>query len=126
MPEGSIGFVYKLHLKDGFSYIGKKSLEFKYRKQPSKKSGKKRVTIVRTQSDWLEYEGSSYRLETDLKSGAQVLEKKQILYFCQSKTDLNYLQVKEQFVQNCLQDKKSYVDNINGKWFSKVEKIKLQ
>lgn len=119
-----VGFIYKIYLQDGFSYIGKKSIYFKRRIKPSKKSGKKRCKIKTGEASWADYEGSSYRLQNDLETCRIKIIKKQILYFAQSKTDLNYLEVKEQWLQGVLEDPKSYCDSINGKWFSRVIKEK--
>ena len=46
-----------------------------------------------------------------------------ILSLHTTKGDVNYEEVKQQFLANVLEDTKYYNDNINGKWYRKAEHI---
>ena len=122
-PKDSIGFVYLLEYADGSMYIGKKNL-YSTRTLPKLKTKnrdnavviKKRkdghlveYEIVTTESDWLDYEGST-------RKGTKVA-KKYILGVATSKIQLTYLETKYLFKYNAIIDANFINDNILGKFY---------
>lgn len=89
-PEGAIGFVYLITRKDtGRKYIGKKL--FKFSKTKVLKGKKKRFQV---DSDWLTYYGSNDTLKEEVASLGESLFKREILCFCYSKSECNYMESK--------------------------------
>lgn len=85
-------FVYKItNLLDGRFYIGKKQTRFIKTKQ---KNGKKKRVFV--ESDWRKYWGSSEDLNADVILHGEQNFKREILYFCHSKSMASYLEIREQ------------------------------
>jgi hypothetical protein len=102
LPEGYIGFVYLItNLTDNRKYIGKKLAQFKKSRPPLK--GKKNRRKYTVESDWRDYWGSSDRLNEDVKTLGTDKFTREILYFCKSKAELNYLEAKEQFDRRVLE-----------------------
>ena len=66
---------------------------------------------VYKESNWKTYLGSSEELDTSK------VESKVILAFAYSKRELTYLETKQQFINNVLEDKEYLNKNINGMWF---------
>lgn len=111
------GFVYMItNLTNGRKYIGRKYF-YTIRKQ----SGKSRR--VRKESNWKEYYGSSDELKEDIEVIGERYFKRTILSLHKTKGDVNYSEVKEQFINNVLEDDTFYNSNINGKWHSPPEHI---
>lgn len=111
--DTDIGFVYKIVLKSGQTYIGKKSM-ISTRKKPVKlKNGNivKRKTI--SESDWKNYTSSSTTINEYIKEhgkhGIQFI----ILSFHSSKSHLSYYEAKLQFDNNVLFDENSLNGIIN-------------
>ena len=99
IPEGSIGFVYLIvNIKTGRKYIGKKLFWFAKRKKLKGKT--KRFKEV---SDWLSYYGSNDELKDDVKKLGPDMFHREILYLCKSKSEMNYLEAKEQFIRGVLE-----------------------
>lgn len=119
MPEGTIGFVYEItHKPTGKKYIGKKILLHKKSKPPLK--GKKRRRISYVESDWKTYVGSNADTKRLLSEGTIDDFDRQILHFCNNKKKLSYLETKELFNKNVLENQDKYFNgNIQGKWFPK-------
>ena len=89
-PEGAVGFVYLITRTDtGRKYIGKKLLKFARTKVL--KGKKKRFQI---DSDWLTYYGSNDTLQAEVKELGEDLFKREILHFCFSKSECNYMESK--------------------------------
>lgn len=104
------GFVYMItNLNDGRKYIGRKYF-YTIRKQ----AGKSRR--VRKLSDWKDYYGSSDELKEDIEKLGKNSFKRIIISLHKTKGDVNYNEVKEQFLNNVLEDDSFYNSNINGKW----------
>lgn len=126
MPEGTWGMVYMITTKAGKKYIGKKQLT----STRKRKFGKKESTLVRAQdkrkklyemvtkeSNWREYTGSNKDLNEDIKKGVDYT--KEILHFCRDKKQLAYLETKELYVREVLENDNYYNSNISGKFYRK-------
>lgn len=99
VPEGIIGFVYKItNTQTGRQYIGKKLFTFAKRKQV--KGRKKRV---RTESDWRDYFGSNKKLADDINAIGQEHFKREILRLCSTKGQCSYFEAKLQFEHGVLE-----------------------
>ena len=87
MPDGYEGFVYRITLPDGRMYIGQKKNTFKRTKTLK---GKKVRQIV--ESDWQDYYGSSDEVKQLVATLGSAGFKREILYLCQTKSLMNYLE----------------------------------
>ena len=129
MPEGTIGFIYKItNHQTGEYYIGKKSLYSK-RTLPPLKGYKIKRKVVK-ESKWLDYrssntavqlwfhESEAAKLEGNQDKINDTLELK-ILRFCSTPKSLTYYEVEELFQHRVLSDELSLNDNILGKFFRK-------
>lgn len=124
-PEGYYGFVYLItNTTNGRMYIGKKA--FSYRKKSklsakAKKATGKRIQVQQIDSQWLKYFGSSIELKDDIKRLGEELFKREILHLCKNKSQMGYLEAKEQFLREVLEKVDSY-----NKWIGiKAFKTKL-
>jgi hypothetical protein len=111
IPEGSIGFVYLIeHKTTGRKYIGKKSLYVNkisvktvlIKSGPNKGQKKKKKTKTPVYSDWQTYYGSSELLKTEVDQQGTEMYLRTILQFCASKSQMSYVETKEQFVRDVL------------------------
>jgi hypothetical protein len=106
--EKYVGFVYLItRLDTNKKYIGKKLLKFKRTKKV--KGKKKRVTI---DSDWKEYWGSNKTLLLEIQELGEQYFKREILQFCKTKGECNYLEAKLQFENSVLESNDWYNDYI--------------
>ena len=111
------GFVYMItNLNTMRKYIGRKYF-YTIRKQKGK------TRRVRKMSDWMNYYGSSDVLNEDIGSSEKKWFKRQIISLHKTKGDVNYNEVKEQFLNNVLEDSTFYNNNINGKWHTPPDHI---
>jgi len=129
MPEGTIGFIYKItNHQTGEYYIGKKSLYSKRTLPPLK--GYKRKRKVVKESKWLDYRSSNTKVQLWFhETEAAKLDGNQekindslqleILRFCKTPKSLTYYEVEELFKREVLSDELSLNDNISGKFFRK-------
>lgn len=144
MPEGVIGFIYKItDLDNGKFYIGKKSLysvrnvevsENVYRKlkaggeevkrtKNKTKSRKGKIIwrykkVVRKNTNWKAYTGSNTELNKNINSGIKY--KKEIIKYCYTKKQLTFYEMKEQFCNDVLENQDLYYNgNISAKFFPK-------
>ena len=107
-----VGFVYLItELESGKKYIGKKLFVSKRKLPPLK--GKTRKRTVIKESDWKTYYGSSEEVQNLVESGVQF--KREILYLCESKGIMSYLEAKEQFERDVLLTNDYYNGIINCK-----------
>jgi len=114
MPEGTIGFIYRItHNITGQYYIGKKSLYSHRTLAPLK--GYKRNRKVVKEMKWQDYCSSNDIVKTWTNEPIT----KEILRFCQSKKALTYYELQEQFANNVLADEKSLNENLMGKFFKR-------
>lgn len=112
LPETCIGFVYLItNLTNNKKYIGKKLAQFKKTRPPLKGKKRKRRTLV--ESDWRTYWGSSDHLNTDVATLGEENFTREILYFCESRGELSYLEAKEQFDRGVLETDEYYNGIIN-------------
>lgn len=128
MPEGVIGFVYKIIFTDGSKYIGKKNLyttktvkSLKNDKlRPNtvnrifKNTGKgfrQKFDIIKKESDWKTYQGSAKECKN------KTVERKEILQYAYSHQELTYLETKMLFKYDVLESAYYINDNILGKFY---------
>ena len=112
IPEGSIGFIYKITNKETRQfYIGKKSL-YSHRTLPPLKGYKRKRKVIK-ESKWKDYGSSNKEVQGWLEVH------KQILRFCSTKKALTYYELKEQFRHDCLELEECLNDNLLGKFFKK-------
>lgn len=117
MIERFEGFVYLItNLTNNKKYIGRKYF-YSIRKVKGKKRREKR------ESDWKSYWGSSKELLADIeKLGTENFTRK-IVSLHTTQGDVNYEEVKQQFLHEVLESDQWYNDNINGKWMRKPQHI---
>lgn len=93
-------FVYVItNLVDNRFYIGYKQTSFSKTKQV--KGKKKRY---QAESDWRDYWSSSEELKSDVKRLGVNSFRREILYFCYSKSMASYLEAKEQMDKRVLEN----------------------
>jgi Putative endonuclease segE, GIY-YIG domain len=129
VPEGVIGFVYLItNTSSGRMYVGKKLFHFSkttYKTIKLKNGTKKRKRIRgKIESDWQDYYGSSDNLNSDIAKLGKDKFKREILYYCKSKSECSYVEAREQFTRKVLESDDYYnghvqvrvhKKNINGK-----------
>lgn len=129
-PEDYLGFIYKItNNTNGRFYIGKKYFWYNKKKKLTKKQlaeiptgpGRKPTTeIVKVESDWKTYWGSSKELLTDVKELGPESFDCQILKVCKTKKELTYYEMHYQCKYECIiPGTNTYNDNILGKFFTK-------
>jgi hypothetical protein len=117
LPIDCVGFVYLItNTVSGRMYVGKKLARFKttrYRMH-TQKNGKKVRKKIRgaVDSDWQQYYGSSDQLNRDVESLGRDLFRREILYYCRSKAELNYVEAREQFTRKVLESDQYYNGHI--------------
>ena len=117
LPEDKIGFVYLItNLSTGRRYIGKKLSKFsrvKYKMVTQKNGIKKRKKIrSKIDSDWQTYWSSSPEVQADVKQLGENTFRREILYFADSKGQLSYLEAREQFHRQVLENPDSWYNGI--------------
>ena len=110
-PEDYIGFVYKItNLTNSKFYIGKKYFWYNKKKKLTKKQlaalpvtpGRKPThEIVRVESDWKTYWGSSKELLKDVKELGEDHFECIILKLCKTKKQLTYYEMHHQCKSEC-------------------------
>ena len=117
LPEDCVGFVYIVtNTVSGRMYVGKKLARFKTTryKMHTQKNGKKIRKKIRgaVASDWQEYYGSSDQLNRDVESIGRDQFRREILYYCRSKAECNYIEAREQFARKVLESDQYYNGHI--------------
>ncbi len=117
LPEDCVGFVYIVtNTVSGRMYVGKKLARFKTTryKMHTQKNGKKIRKKIRgaVASDWQEYYGSSDHLNRDVESLGRDRFRREILYYCRSKAECNYIEAREQFARKVLESDQYYNGHI--------------
>jgi len=108
-PEGVFGFVYLItNNKSGKMYIGRKYFG---KTRRVKKKGSKRRKVIRKDSDWRTYIGSSKTLQEQIIKGKNNF-KFEILAFGKTKGQVNYIEenlhhkfhvsVSDRFYNDCI------------------------
>jgi hypothetical protein len=112
-PGEYYAFVYLItNLLSGRQYIGKKFFYSAKRKQVNKVRKSYKV-----ESDWKDYWSSSDELKADVQAlGAENFQR-EIIHLCRNKGTANYLEAKEQFVRQVLEDK--------DKWYNSWIQVKV-
>ncbi len=111
IPTEYIGFVYLItNTTNDRKYIGKKLTQFKRSKKPLKgRTNKRRYTV---ESDWRDYYGSSDELTADVELLGKDKFKREIMFWCSSKSQLSYIEAREQFTHKVLESKQWYNGHI--------------
>jgi len=111
LPEDCVGFVYLItNTTNGRMYIGKKLAKFKRSKAPLK--GRRNRRRYKVDSDWQDYYGSSDDLTIDVNRLGPENFKREILFYCKSKSELSYVEAREQFSRKVLETKDYYDGHI--------------
>ena len=118
MIDDNFGFVYEItDLDNGKKYIGKKWF-WNTRKRPPLK-GKTRKRIVRIESDWQKYYGSSEEVKSLVEDAGQDRFDRKILRLCKTKGECTYFEAKLQFDNDVLLKDEYYNEFIGCKIHSK-------
>ena len=111
LPEDCVGFVYQItNTTNGRRYIGKKLAKFKRSRRPLK--GRKNKRRYKIDSDWQDYYGSSDELTIDIKKLGKENFKREILFYCNSKAVMSYVEAREQFARKVLESNDYYNGHI--------------
>jgi len=122
MIEDYFGFVYLItNTITGKKYIGRK---YFYSTLKKKKKGRKNRVILRKQSNWQEYFGSSQNLTNDINEHGKENFKREILSLHESRADVNYYEIKKQMELNVLECDDYYNDNIMNRYYRRKNKTK--
>lgn len=116
VPDGYTGIVYLItNLTNGKQYVGKKV--FHFRKTKTVK-GKKKRTVV--ESDWQKYYGSNDELKEHVALFGEHQFRREVLHLCKNKSQMSYLELREQMDRRVLESDLYY-----NAWISvKVRKNK--
>jgi hypothetical protein len=117
LPEDCVGFVYMItNITTDRKYIGKKLAKFSKTTQKTVKlkNGNKKIKKIRSKvdSDWRDYYGSSPELSRDVESQGKDNFKREILYYCRSKSECSYIEAREQFSRRVLESQDWYNGHI--------------
>jgi hypothetical protein len=117
LPDDCVGFVYLItNNLSGRKYIGKKLAKFSKTTQRTVKlkNGTKKRKKIRSKvdSDWREYYGSSPELTLDIEKLGTENFTREILYYCNSKSECSYVEAREQFSRRVLESKDYYNGHI--------------
>jgi len=117
LPADCAGFVYLItNTVSGRMYVGKKLSKFKTTryKMHTQKNGKKVRKKIRGAADsgWQDYYGSSDQLNRDIETLGKDRFRREILYYCRSKAELNYVEAREQFARKVLESDMYYNGHI--------------
>lgn len=107
------GFVYLIEsLVDGRMYIGKKNfwLPPKPVMKLDEKTGKKKRVKVKRESDWKNYWGSNKPLIADIATHGKDKFKRTILFLCDNKSQMSYLELREHIERKVLENDQYYND----------------
>ena len=117
LPDSCVGFVYLItNNLTGRKYIGKKLAKFSkttYRTVKQKNGIKKKKRIrSKIDSDWQQYYGSSAELSTDIEKLGTDNFTREILFYCNSKSECSYIEAREQFSRKVLESQDYYNGHI--------------
>lgn len=118
LDDSVVGFVYIItNTVTGRRYIGKKLAKFSrttYRVVKLKNGNKKRKKIKsKIDSDWQLYTGSSIELNQDIEKIGIENFTREILYYCRSKAECNYVEARTQFELKVLESDDYYNGQIS-------------
>jgi len=117
LPEDCVGFVYIItNVTNDRKYIGKKLAKFSRTTQRTVKlkngTKKKRKVRSKVDSDWQDYYGSSPELSKDVELLGKDQFRREILYYCKSKSECSYIEAREQFSRRVLESTDWYNGHI--------------
>jgi hypothetical protein len=117
LPEDCVGFVYIItNVTNDRKYIGKKLAKFSRTTQRTVKlkngTKKKRKVCSKVDSDWQDYYGSSPELLKDVELLGKDQFRREILYYCKSKSECSYIEAREQFSRRVLESTDYYNGHI--------------
>jgi hypothetical protein len=117
LPDECVGFVYIITcVPSGRKYIGKKLSKFSKTtyKTVTLKNGTKKKKKIRSKidSDWKEYWGSSPNLTKDIEALGIQNFTREILHYCNSKSETSYIEAREQFDRKVLESNDYYNGHI--------------
>jgi hypothetical protein len=117
LPDDVVGYVYLItNITNGKMYVGKKLAKFaktSYKVVKLKNGTKKRKKIKsKIDSDWQQYYGSSPNLTEDINQLGTDNFKREILYYCKSKSECSYIEAREQFARRVLESDDYYNGHI--------------
>ena len=117
LPEDTVGFVYLItNITTGKMYVGKKLAKFAkttYKVVKLKNGTKKRKKIrSKINSDWQQYYGSSPNLTEDVNTLGTNNFRREILYYCKSRSECSYVEAREQFSRRVLESDDYYNGHI--------------
>tara|TARA_B110000858_G_scaffold180034_1_gene217276 strand:+ start:1616 stop:2053 length:438 start_codon:yes stop_codon:yes gene_type:complete len=116
-PTGSFGFVYLItNIKSGKMYIGRKYLG---KTRRVKQKGKSRRKVIRKDSDWRTYIGSSKTLQEHINKNKSNFQFK-ILAFGKTKGQVNYMEENLHHKFHVVHSKEFYNDCIGPRRFARV------
>ena len=115
--DSCVGFVYLItNNLSGRKYIGKKLAKFSKTtyKTVKQKNGIKKKKKIRSKvdSDWREYYGSSPELTSDITKLGTENFTREILFYCNSKSECSYIEAREQFSRKVLESTNYYNGHI--------------
>lgn len=117
LPTDCVGFVYLItNITNNRKYIGKKLAKFSRTTQRTVKlkngTKKKRKIRSKIDSDWQDYYGSSPELLKDIELLGKQHFRREILYYCKSKSECSYIEAREQFSRKVLESQDWYNGHI--------------
>ena len=117
LSDDCVGFVYLItNNLSGRKYIGKKLAKFSkttYKTVKQKNGIKKRKKIrSKIDSDWQSYYGSNDQLNRDIAELGSDNFTREILFYCQSKSECSYIEAREQFSRRVLESDNWYNGHI--------------
>jgi len=118
LPEDCVGFVYLITNNiTGRKYIGKKLAKFAKTtyKIVKLKNGNKKKKKIRSKidSDWRDYYGSNLELSKDVDTLGRENFKRDIMFYCKSKSECSYIEAREQFTHKVLESRDYYNGQIS-------------
>ena len=115
MIDDNVGFVYIItNLSNNKKYVGKKILVSRRKLPPLKGKKRRRTKIV--ESKWQDYFGSSDEVNAILEEHGRDIFKREILHLCKSKSEMSYLELKEQMVREVL---------LNDEYYNGIIQVKI-
>lgn len=113
MIGDSYGFVYEItDTENKMKYIGKKWFWSTRKKPPLK--GKTRKRIIKTESDWMKYYGSSEEVKLLVEQEGTERFAREILRLCKTKGECSYWELKYQLEYDVLLKPDEYYNSFVG------------
>jgi hypothetical protein len=111
--DGHTGFVYEItDTLNGKKYIGKKKLSATRTLKPLK--GQKRKRKIVSESDWMDYYGSSEEVKALVEEFGRDRFDRKILRLCKTTAEMSYFEMKEQIERDVLLKPDEYYNAFVG------------